>query len=224
MGKQSEFDVALDRIQKQSRIMLATLDKVLNFAKGGFEELAYEEAFKLVTNCENLALRARCLPCYAGHVDAVPKIDQTLVETIPVPMRFTPENWFEMTIPALLPKKKSGSAHYIFGFLYPALKAYFRENDLIRFPYPDYVIIFRHIYNRDRPERLYRDHDNIEINTVVNLVALYLQKGDGPLHCFHFYCSAAGDDDCTQVTVVPQSDFAKWIAQNNIGDEDTDMA
>lgn len=40
--------------------------------------------------------------------------------------------------------------------------------------YPDYVLIFRHVYNQNRPERAWRDHDNIEVNIVADVIALYL--------------------------------------------------
>jgi len=57
-----------------------------------------------------------------------------------------------------LPRKEKSHHTYLRGFLYPALAAFARERSPIR--YRDCVMIFRHIYDRSRPERKNRDHDN----------------------------------------------------------------
>ena len=56
-----------------------------------------------------------------------------------------------------------------------------------------------------------RDHDNIEVKSVIDAVAFFVLYDDGPLTCEHFYCSAAGDENRTEVFVVPRSDFVKWL-------------
>lgn len=73
------------------------------------------------------------------------------------------------------------------------------------------MLAYRHVYQRDRPERAYRDHDNIEVNMVTDIVTLYLLPDDAPRRCAHYYCSAAGDVDCTEVYVVPTSRFPVWL-------------
>ena len=77
--------------------------------------------------------------------------------------------------------------------------------------YENAVLIFRHVYNRDRPERQKRDHDNIEVNTVADAVALFVLADDSPAFCSHYYCSAEGTADYTQVYVVPRGDFPQWL-------------
>ena len=78
--------------------------------------------------------------------------------------------------------------------------------------YPDCVLILRHVYSRERPERQWRDHDNLEVNIVSDIVALYTMPDDGPGVCNHFYCSAAAEHERTEVYVVPKVDFQKWLA------------
>ena len=63
------------------------------------------------------------------------------------------------------------------------------------------------MYNYQRPERLLRDHDNIELNAVVNVVAFYLLCSDSPQYLEHYYCAARGEADATEVYLVPQDDF-----------------
>ena len=93
-------------------------------------------------------------------------------DCIPVEIGFTEERWFCLRIPALLPKKAGGSADYIRSFLYPAMRAFFEKRPPVR--YQDCVLIYRHVYDRARPERKMRDHDNIEINMVSDIVAMYV--------------------------------------------------
>ena len=114
-----------------------------------------------------------------------------------------------MRIPALLPKKASGSADYVRSFLYPAMRRFFQAQPPVR--YRDCVLVYRHVYSRDRPERRYRDHDNIEVNMVSDIVALYVMPDDGPKVCAHYYCSASGADDRTEVYVVPKEEFPLWL-------------
>ena len=129
--------------------------------------------------------------------------------------------WFLLKIPALLPKKGTGSPIYIQQYLYPALRRYFDGKPPAR--YRSCVLAYRHVYQRGRPERAYRDHDNIEVNMVTDIITLYLLPDDAPRRCAHYYCSAAGEVDCTEVYVVPASRFPEWLAAEQADDlkEDT---
>ena len=128
-------------------------------------------------------------------------------------MWFTEEGWFFLRMPILLPRKEKSSRSYLRGFLYPALERFTYEKPKIR--YRNCVLIFRHVYDRNRPEREYRDHDNIEMNTVVDAIAMFFLVDDTPLECRHYYCSAAGDEEWTEVYIVPRADFESWLAIEN---------
>lgn len=56
-----------------------------------------------------------------------------------------------------------------------------------------------------------RDHDNIEINMVSDIVAMYVMPDDGPQVCSHYYCSAGGTTERTEVYVVPKQEFQTWL-------------
>ncbi len=119
--------------------------------------------------------------------------ESMLKESIPVNIGFTREGWFALFIPALLPKKSKGNANYYREALYLALDRFFAYKARVR--YPKCVLVFRHVYDRSRPERQYRDHDNIEINAVADAVAFFTMKDDHPLCCKHYYCRAVGSAD-----------------------------
>ena len=89
--------------------------------------------------------------------------------------------------------------------LYLALGEYFKCHDKLRLD--DCVLTVCHRYDKDRSEREYRDHDNIELNAVTDALALYALYDDAPLRCEHHYCSVKDDRDATTVLLVPQDAF-----------------
>ena len=89
------------------------------------------------------------------------------------------------------------------------MRDFFKEKQPIR--YTDCVVIYRHVYDRQRPERQYRDHDNFEINFVTDTVAMYVLPDDNPTVCTHYYCSAKSSLERTEVYIVPKADFKQWL-------------
>lgn len=183
-------------------------------------QVAYEQAMRLEETAERLVLLTRVLPAYTGSDVARLDVDNTMKLCIPVDMGFTAEGWFRLCIPALLPKKGGGSADYIRSFLYPAMQEYFQRKEPVRFT--DCVLVYRHVYDRNRPERRMRDHDNIETNMVSDIVAMYVMPDDAPSVCSHYECSVMGEDDRTEVYVIPRTDFPQWLSQENerLGEEE----
>lgn len=171
---------------------------------------AYELSLRAAETSERLTLVTRTLPAYTGSPSAQEDTTRVISDSIPVEIGFTREGWFSIRIPTLLPKKSEGSASYVRSYLYPAMKHFFSCVAPVR--YEDCVLTFRHVYDENRPERQYRDHDNIEVNMVTDIVALYVLPDDAPLRCRHYYCSAAGPQDRTEVYVVPRKDFPHWLA------------
>lgn len=212
----------------RKQTFLKTLDKVYMLIKklkeqevlvrwlyhaGDLEE-TYGQSLKLEADTEKLVLLTRSLPAYTGSPRVMDDVENILAECIPVKIGFTAQNWFLVRLPGLLPKKSAGSAEYIRSFLYPAMRSFFAGKEPVR--YEDCVLIYKHIYDEKRPERRYRDHDNIEINMVSDIIALYVMPDDGPFVCSHYYCSAAGSHDLTEVYVVPKEEFVQWLMLEKI--------
>jgi len=210
MSTEHPLRKAINTIRRQFEKSQKTFDVVTALTNQGFISEAYEAAFDFAAECEKLTLSARSLPHFTGHPQAFDHISDAILNIVPVKIQITDEGWFKMSFPALLPKKDRGSPEYIRGYLYPALQRYFKSHPRIRFP--NSVVIVRHNYDRKRPERQYRDHDNIEVKAMVDLLAAFLLDGDAPMRCFHFYCSAPGDADGTEVIVLRQSDFHRWLS------------
>ena len=211
--EQTYFQIQLDRAIKETEKLL----KQLNAIKTDYADKRIEDALgKSVSAAriaESVTLKTRALPAHTGHPQADGMVQEAIEETVHVEMGFTEEGWFSLCMPILLPRKEKSSRSYLRGFLYPALERFCYGKEKIRCR--NCVLIFRHVYDRNRPEREYRDHDNIELNTVVDAIAMFFLVDDTPLECRHYYCSAAGEEERTEVYIVPRVDFESWLAMEN---------
>lgn len=209
MQKSNQFTKVLNQLDAKLKQAKTQLDDVRFFYESGHLEYAMDKALEAEGTIEKATLLARALPAYTGNPRASQKIEDTIKSVVPVEIGFTEQGWFSVRIPLLLPKKETGTTDYIRGFLYPAMRDFFREKQPVR--YTDCVVIYRHVYDRQRPERQYRDHDNYEINFVTDTVAMYVMPDDNPTVCTHYYCSAKSSLERTEVYVVPKTDFKQWL-------------
>lgn len=209
MEQKSTFIQTLEKLESRLQRLNVQLAGVRWFFESGSRDVAYKHALELEENCERIALLARELPSCTGHPRARADVEEVMEKAIPVTVGFTEEGWFSIRFPALLPKKERGSADYVRGYLYPAMRRFFEDKQPVR--YPKCVLVYRHVYDRSRPDRAKRDHDNYEINMVTDIVAAYVLPDDGPDVCDHYYCTAAGGEERTEVYVVPPEDFTTWL-------------
>ena len=165
---QSDFGRALSGAERRLERAAVELARTRRLLEREDMAGAFGSAFAFSAEVEKLALLARVLPAYTGHPKAAELTEQMLLDTVPIEMGYARRGWFLLKIPALLPKKGTGSPIYIQQYLYPALCRYFDGKPPAR--YRSCVLAYRHVYQRGRPERAYRDHDNIEVNMVTALV------------------------------------------------------
>lgn len=190
---------------RKARRLLGSIVKDFETMDQMCDENLDEEAFRLSfgahRNICKLFNLGNSLPAMSGDPAADNERNAIIAEEIPVEMGFTEEGWFLARIPMLLPKKDGGNVDHLRTMLYPAFRRYFNERPVDE-KFSKCVLIYRHVYDRERSERQYRDHDNIELNFVTDTVALYVMEDDAPLKCEHFHCSAAGSEERTEVYVV----------------------
>lgn len=210
MESRNTFKSQFERLRNKEKTLRARVAAMEYYLDEEDRESYFRQALLIEECAEQLTLAARTLPSYIGHPDAEAQVEAILKQEIPVKIGYTKEGWFSVRIPMLLPKKSKGSTDYIRSFLYPAMRDFFVEKPPVR--YREAVLIYRHVYDRRRPERQMRDHDNIEINMVSDIVAMYVMPDDGPAVCAHYYCSAAAEQERTEVYVVPKGDFPIWLS------------
>ena len=212
--QKSYFQMTLEKTIRQTEKLLKRLKAVHTDYEDKRMEDTMEKAVSAAKQAEEVALLTRALPAHTGHPRSKELTRDAIAEAIPIEIGFTDQGWFCLRMPILLPRKEKSSRNYIRGFLYPELEQFAAGR---RICYRNCVLIFRHVYDRNRPEREYRDHDNIELNTVVDAIAMFFLVDDTPLECRHYYCSAAGSTERTEVYIVPRNEFEDWLAlENNI--------
>ena len=203
------FQKTLFQLENKLR-QLQTLERTVRQAAALDDaDVAYCTASQLADACEQAVLLARALPACTGWPHVFFDIDQKSEVPTPVEVGFTREGWFSLRMPMLLPKKERGSAAFVRMLLLPALRRFFQGKPPVRIS--PCVLVFRHVYARDRPDRALRDHDNIETNMAADCVALYVMEDDNPAACSQYECSAKGDRERTEIYVVPQTEFPQWL-------------
>lgn len=218
MKTQDAFQRTLAQTEKKLIKLQNQFDEVKLLYNSGKINEAYEKTIELEETSEKTVLITRVLPIYTGNPKAKTEVENVIRLSIPIEVGFTVEGWFSLRIPALLPKKEKGSKDYIRSYLYLAMKDFFLRKQPVR--YNDCVLIYRHVYDRERPERKKRDHDNIELNMVTDIVAMYVMPDDGPEICSHYYCSSDGNTERTEVYIVPKTEFSNWLdKEKNMSDK-----
>ena len=119
------------------------------------------------------------------------------------------EHWYRILLPGLLPKRKAGSCAFLTGPLDSALADFGKANPIRRLQKA--VVCFRHLYSAELPERLVRDHDNIEVKQVLDVIADHFLVDDNGLLCTNLYTSAMGDREGTEVYVMAPEHLGEWL-------------
>ena len=169
----------------------------------------YGKFLSVVEQTEKFNLLMRELPVYTGEPRVLSDVYEIVEKTVNIEIGYTEQGWFCVKMPWLLQKKEHGNNSYIRSILYPAMEKFFKNK--VRYKPKDAVLVYRHVYEEESPEKKMRDHDNIEINQVSDIVAFFAMKDDAPWYCEHFYMSAKDKTCRTEVYVVPQDEFEEFI-------------
>lgn len=122
------------------------------------------------------------------------------------------EGMYEITLPGLMPKRKSGrGTEYIIDPLMAALEQYGKEHSIMRFPH--YTVCFVMVYDRTLPERRIRDYDNLELKAVLDAAASYLMVSDSGLLCDAYHSTEWGEVDCTRMFIMDSRRYPQWYAE-----------
>lgn len=206
----TDIEIALDREGRMLKKLVKLHDEQGTLYEGKSHAGFNEKALEFERLSERLTLTARTVPVATGRPSAFQDVELIMEQEIPVQMGFTEQGWFQLRIPLLLPQKGKGGAEYVRGYLYPAMMRFMRTDNRSLL-YRECILIYRHVYTRGHEARKYRDHDNIELNMVTDTVAVRVMTDDSPMLCRHYYCSALGESERTEMYVIPRSDFFLWL-------------
>ena len=119
--------------------------------------------------------------------------------------------------PALpLKKRYRSNCSYIAVPLAHVLKQYSREHEIHRLR--DAIVTIRHNYPSDLPVRYIRDHDNIEVKKVLDVVSLYFLLEDNMAHCDLYYTAKASDTYFTEIFIAPKPENPEIVGGFAVGE------
>lgn len=209
----SDFKRSIDSIEKNIVKMNKSIDLIKSFYSVGDLYNTNQELFNLVKISENSTERIRMLPIFTGYNKAKEIVENIIINELNIQITdnrndVNNKELIHIHLNALLPKKEKERAGYIRASIITACERYYKENkfEIITEPI---VVVFKHNYNSK--ERMWRDHDNIEINVVMDAVALYFLSDDTSKSCDHFYFSEYTGEDSTDIFIIKQEFFNDWL-------------
>lgn len=208
MKKENNFLGLIDGISRQLIYCQNQCNALNRLYNCGDIDAALEKSYELLAQLESIALFARKAPLYLDGINGREKVGYIIAETSNVKVMFTKEGWLKVVLPLIPPKKGKGSTEYLRSMMYPPLQEFFCDKK--PFGFDNAVIVFCHIYDKNTIKKRKCDHDNFELNFITDSLALFSLPDDGPDTCMNFHCSLKGDRDCTEVFVIPQSDFMEF--------------
>ena len=203
----------ISTLKKLSSTFSEKLSEAENLLHSGNITDSSKEILEAEMISEEIVNGARLLPStifnFNKEIDT--ELKDNIIETLDIKIYYIFDgDGLYIKIPRLLPKKNGGNPIYIRTSLAIALDNFFKENAKLKFKNPS-TIIFKHNYNRERPENELRDHDNIELNVVVDLIAMHFLLDDSPYLLRHYYFSSEANADSTEIFVVPNDQFLELV-------------
>lgn len=208
-NKKDYFLTKLDSVERRARSIIADTQTARQAYDSYETDIANEYAMRIEDTAERLTLTARELPVCTWKAGAKEEVENQYSEIIKIKIGFTQTGFLAVIMPLLLPKKERGSAEYIRQNLNTALSKFFSGKPYLKMR--DVFIVYRHVYDERFPERKKRDHDNIEINMVNDCIATFVLEDDAPELCNHCYMSAVGNEERTEVYIVPKEQIREWF-------------
>lgn len=130
-----------------------------------------------------------------------------LKEVIPVPGEAaSTEYGMTITIPRLLPARGKGN-----GYIRATIAELFRDRP--RTFLRDVVVAVEQHYSEDLPPRRWRDHDNVELTSLLNELSLWVLGGDDPQTIDLFQFATEAEQNCTVIHIVHRFKLRKWIEE-----------
>ena len=208
----TDFEENLKIIKSRENSLSKSIELINQFYNSGDFNKTNNELFNLVRISENLTERIRVLPVFTGYNQAIEEVENVIIEESGLSVTYK-DDIVHLKIGSLLPRKEKETqrAGYIRTAAIVASERFYRENkfDIIREPV---VVVFKHNYSEEN--RAWRDHDNIEVNVIMDALALYFLSDDSAKTCDHFYFSEKGDIDSTDVFIIKKTKFERWLKDN----------
>jgi len=171
-----------------------------------YSQLSYEAAIR----GEEIVQKLRRLVFDTANISKVEYLSQA-ADALGITIR-EDADIVEITLPCLLPGRKSKSNDFISGPLFGALSQFIanRREPFKRFEHC--AICITHVYNKTlMAKRRIRDHDNMEVKGIIDVINLFLLSDDTGGLCDIFNTSEIADTDMTRIAIMKKDAFPEWV-------------
>ena len=124
------------------------------------------------------------------------------------------EEILSISLPALIPHRKTEYTNYIYKPLYTAFQHWCIERAEQNKEIPEYkkcTICFSHIYDRNRPLYRIRDHDNIEEKHVLDVISNFFLTSDSGCYTNVYHETEMKDAERTMIYLLKPEQFPLWL-------------
>jgi len=118
----------------------------------------------------------------------------------------------EIVLPCLIPKRKSKPTEFLSEPFYAAMSQFISSIQLPFERFEDCVICITHVYDKSLfNKRRIRDHNNLEIKGIIDVINLFMLIDDSGNRCDIYNSSEVADSDTTRISVMKKDMFPEWI-------------
>ena len=183
-------------------------------------EILLNDFRSCIKESEELTVAVRSLPELYPFRETTDEIVGDAVAAAYKPViGYTEEGYVYLRIPRLpsIYSSKKDS-NYIKESIYYILNNAFGEAGVERHIFGDCVIVYCHRYARDGSKRR-RNNDTSDTHSVTDVLSWFILNNSSG-SCYHYYMARSGEEDCTEVFVVPREEFTAFITKIESGELD----
>ena len=212
--KKTHVDYVLEREIRHAYDVLDDLKFIRQLYIEDRQEQAYGFSLGTVKVAEKLALNVRHLAVSLNAPCAEKDVPRMVNQTFKVEIGFTEHEYFCMRIPLLIPGKDIYSLRYLKNNLSAVLLRFYEHRPRLKSKHS--IVVFRHVYDwkRDPWERTVPA--DAEVDCVIKLLFQHVFREVYAVDFRHYHCCAMGENERTEVYVVPLSEFGHWFIQESM--------
>jgi hypothetical protein len=207
---ENKKDVVLEDLRS-----LANKIDALNFIDiSGYPKSCNEKILAAVQGGERIVKNLRDFALEVISPEAVGIYDDVVLSTkhLGINVSYSPGGIVKITLPCMLPHRKTGDNGFISVPLVRALEGYVSSRVIFK-KFTNCDICITHVYDKNSIRREHiRDHDNFELKKIMDIIAMFLLTSDSGRYCNTHSFTELSDKNMTRIEIMNVDMFPQWIS------------